>query len=57
MNLNKEWHSKHIMPKNATLEERVAWHLEHQRNCQCRDMPESIKLAIKHGKGMPPENR
>ncbi len=57
MKLNKEWHSKHIMPKNATFEERVTWHLEHQKNCQCRDMSESIKLAIKYGKDKPPENR
>ncbi len=33
--INKEWHLAHKMPKNPTLDQRVAWHLEHARNCQC----------------------
>lgn len=41
--INKEWHLKHKMPKNPTFEERVKWHLEHQKNCQCRKI--SGKLA------------
>jgi hypothetical protein len=43
MKINKEWHLKHPMPKNPTFEQRVAWHLEHQKNCSCR--PISGKLA------------
>lgn len=34
--LNKEWHLKHKMPANATFEERVKWHTEHQKHCLCR---------------------
>jgi hypothetical protein len=43
MKLNKEWHLKHPMPKNPTFEQRVKWHLAHQRHCSCR--PIAGKLA------------
>jgi hypothetical protein len=46
MKLNKEWHEKNRMPKNPTLDERIQWHVKHQQNCECREMPESIKVAI-----------
>jgi hypothetical protein len=35
MAINKEWHLKNRMPKNATFEERVKWHKEHNKNCSC----------------------
>lgn len=43
---NKVWHEKHKMPNNATLEQRIAWHQQHVKNCKCREMPESIAKAI-----------
>ncbi|MCW3121632.1 MAG: hypothetical protein JWQ38_1124 [Flavipsychrobacter sp.] len=43
---NKEWHAGHRMPKNATLAQRVAWHIEHAKHCGCRPMPDSIKQEI-----------
>jgi hypothetical protein len=43
MKINKEWHLKHPMPKHPTFEERVKWHLAHQKNCECR--PIAGKLA------------
>lgn len=43
MKINKEWHEKNKMPKNPTFEQRVKWHLEHQKNCMCR--PIAGKLA------------
>jgi len=43
MKINKEWHEKHRMPKNPTIEQRIKWHLEHQKNCSCR--PITGKLA------------
>lgn len=51
MKLNKAWHLAHIMPKNATIEQRIAWHLLHLKNCQCRtDIPEKLKAEmIKRG--------
>jgi hypothetical protein len=42
MAINKEWHSGNIMPKNATFEERVKWHLAHQKNCNCRPIPKKL---------------
>ncbi len=45
--LNREWHLKNRMPKNATLDQRVAWHREHSKVCGCREMPESIKQLLK----------
>jgi len=46
MKLNKEWHLKHPMPKSATLDQRIAWHLEHKKICGCRDIPEKLKKEI-----------
>lgn len=42
MKINKEWHLKNKMPKNATFEERVKWHLAHIKNCTCRPIPEKL---------------
>jgi hypothetical protein len=36
MKVNVVWHSLHKMPKNASLNERVSWHLAHFKNCSCR---------------------
>jgi len=48
--LNKEWHLTHRMPPNATLEQRIAWHLEHSKHCSCRAIPGKIKAEIKKRK-------
>jgi hypothetical protein len=31
------------MPKNATKQQRLEWHLEHAKVCGCRPMPDSIR--------------
>ncbi|MCW5716719.1 MAG: hypothetical protein KIS68_02695 [Bauldia sp.] len=46
MPLNAAWHKAHPMPKNATLDERVAWHLAHSAACNCRPMPNSIVAEL-----------
>lgn len=46
MKFNKEWHQNNRMPKNATLEQRIAWHIEHSKNCDCRKMPAKIAQLI-----------
>jgi hypothetical protein len=44
MKLNTAWHLANKMPKNPTMEQRITWHLEHLKNCQCRtDIPEKLK--------------
>lgn len=48
MPVNAAWHRSHRMPRNATLAQRVRWHVAHAKACGCRkDMPESIREAIK----------
>jgi hypothetical protein len=37
MKINKEWHEKNKMPKKATLKEKIRWHEDHEKNCNCRD--------------------
>lgn len=46
--INKEWHLKNKMPKNPTVEQRIDWHLNHLKHCQCRtDIPEKLKEEMK----------
>lgn len=44
--MNKAWHDANPMPPNATLDQRVAWHVAHAAACGCRDMPESVKAEL-----------
>jgi len=49
--MNTEWHKTHKMPINATIEERIAWHTEHLKNCQCRsDFPKKLIEKMKKRK-------
>lgn len=50
MKLNKEWHLKHPMPEKATLEQRIAWHIEHAKHCACRSVPDKLKEEIRKRK-------
>jgi hypothetical protein len=43
---NKEWHLMHKMPKNPTTEQRIEWHIEHARYCDCREIPPKLKAKI-----------
>jgi hypothetical protein len=49
--LNKAWHEKHRMPPRATMEQRIAWHLEHRKHCGCRPIPAKL-AATMHAKGL-----
>lgn len=46
MKINKEWHLAHIMSKNANLEQRIDWHLQHQKYCNCRPIPANLLKII-----------
>jgi len=48
--LNKTWHEKNKMPRNASIEERINWHIAHARNCACRPIPDKLKLEIENRK-------
>jgi hypothetical protein len=49
--LNKSWHAKHRMPLKATLEQRIRWHLQHQKHCSCRPIPAKL-AAVMIAKGL-----
>ena len=49
--INAAWHKEHRMPGNATIEQRIEWHLEHLKNCRCRpDLPVGLKEEMKKRK-------
>ena len=50
MGINKEWHEKNKMPKNASIEQRIEWHIEHQKHCSCRPIPKKVKEEMKKKK-------
>jgi len=45
--LNRKWHLAHPMPGKATLDQRIAWHIAHSRNCNCRAIPRTLQAEIK----------
>ena len=44
MPINAAWHRANVMPKGATLEQRLAWHVEHAKHCACRPMPPTLRV-------------
>lgn len=34
--INAEWHLKNKMPQKPTYAQRLKWHAEHVKNCDCR---------------------
>jgi hypothetical protein len=45
--LNKEWHLRHVMPKNPTIDQRIEWHLAHHKHCACREIPPKLIEEMK----------
>lgn len=45
--INKAWHLANKMPKNPSLDQRVAWHVSHAQNCECRKLEGPILAEIK----------
>ncbi len=46
-NINEKWHKAHRMPKNASIEQRIQWHREHQKHCSCRPIPTKLLEILK----------
>ena len=44
--MNASWHRKHPMPKNPTVNQRIAWHVEHAKHCACRPIPPKLQQEI-----------
>lgn len=53
--INADWHRAHRMPKNPTLEQRLDWHREHARNCDCRKPPPKLAALLAAETGSPPQ--
>jgi carboxymethylenebutenolidase len=47
--MNARWHADHPMPKPATVAQRFAWHLAHQKHCGCRPMPSGLAAIVSTG--------
>ncbi|HWS48988.1 MAG TPA: hypothetical protein VN174_02990 [Candidatus Methanoperedens sp.] len=47
MSINRDWHLANKMLKNPTLDQRIEWHLEHSKNCDCRVLGGKILEEIK----------
>jgi hypothetical protein len=45
--INAAWHAKNRMSKNPTIEQRIAWHLEHQKHCSCRPITGKLLEEMK----------
>jgi hypothetical protein len=43
---NKAWHEMNPMPRNATVQQRIDWHIAHADACGCRPMPPSIRELV-----------
>jgi hypothetical protein len=47
MAINKAWHLKHKLKMPSTLQERVKWHEQHMKHCDCRkDLPKTIVAVL-----------
>lgn len=55
--LNAAWHDTHPMPKSATLDQRVTWHLAHAKACGCRAMPATVAAELKRRGIAAPQRR
>ena len=44
--MNSEWHKRHVLRKGGSLEQRIAWHREHQKRCACRPIPPKLEEAM-----------
>jgi hypothetical protein len=60
--INAVWHNAHPMPKNPTLDQRIAWHVAHAKHCGCRPIAgkirdEMVKRGLKIPVFEPPHDR
>jgi uncharacterized protein YdhG (YjbR/CyaY superfamily) len=45
--MNSPWHEQHVLSKAASLEQRIAWHREHQKRCGCRPIPPRLLAQMR----------
>jgi uncharacterized protein YdhG (YjbR/CyaY superfamily) len=44
--MNSEWHKRHVLSKGAPVEQRIAWHRQHQIKCACRPIPPGLRKEM-----------
>jgi len=44
--INAAWHRANPMPKNPTIDQRIAWAVEHAQACGCRDIPPTLRAEM-----------
>ena len=52
--LNAEWHRAHPMPRNPTIDQRIAWHVDHSKHCGCREIPDKLRAKMRQRGITPP---
>jgi hypothetical protein len=45
--INAEWHRANRMPKNPTMDQRIAWHVAHAKACGCREISGKLLVEMK----------
>jgi uncharacterized protein YdhG (YjbR/CyaY superfamily) len=45
--MNSDWHKTHVLSRGASLEQRIAWHREHQKRCACRPIPPKLAKQMR----------
>jgi hypothetical protein len=51
---NAAWHRRNPMPPDATMDQRVKWHLAHAKACGCREIPRTVLTELKARGVTPP---
>jgi hypothetical protein len=51
--MNVKWHEQHVMPKRASVAQRIEWHREHQAECACRPIPARLLEQMQSGSLQP----
>lgn len=46
MKINRGWHQKNHLSKKATLSQKIQWHVDHTRECGCREIPKNIQQKL-----------
>jgi hypothetical protein len=57
MTINAGWHLRNRMPRNASIDDRIRWHVAHARACACRPIPESVAREIRTRSRRPAASR
>jgi hypothetical protein len=52
MNINRQWHLTHPIPRNPSLAQRIEWHLTHARECGCRPIPPKLLAQMERLSGV-----